>query len=86
MQAKCKFFFKKSRSGLFSQLLIGVYALLWTHVFGLGFSGFGKGWWWYFWQLSVLEEVSMKQQTKAGQAGGLRLCFACLILLFVFPP
>lgn len=23
----------------------------------------------------------MKQQTKAGQAGGLRLCFACLILL-----
>lgn len=26
-----------------------------------------------------------EQQTKAGQASGLRLCFACLILLFVFP-
>lgn len=75
---------KKKSYSLPPQLLIGIYVHLWTQILGLEFKDCGEGSCVFF--VTFCSRGGFhEQQTKAGQASGLRLCFACLILLLVFP-
>lgn len=79
---------KKKSYSLPPQLLIGIYVHLWTQCWGWNLKVVEREV--FFLLFCFLVTFCSRgdfheQQTKAGQASGLRLCFACLILLLVFP-